>query len=281
MGLWDSLTTSSFQEASTVRKNNGKAIAADKAQALILLDTVNDHFLVQVIKDPTRVINILDLQFVNSDNFIHDYEILSNVFTSDHDTIIINTNIGINDNAAGDNVKYNIYSTNICDFEMLEAHDDDIEAVCDELNGYDWDNIMDDDNPTENADLFINALEKAVNNNLKIKTEKINCSTHGNNFNSKNFIPRKVRAVFKMKASITKKLKKSKCVNRVLSIRKKIIQAELLLETHYNDWKKSKEEKIFHDSTLNKEILYWYPKNRQKSCTKIGPLKIQVIMQKH
>ena len=59
-----------------------------------------------------------------------------------------------------------MYSLNIHDFETLKATDNQIEAVCNELDSYDWDNIMDELHPIKNSDMFINALEKAVNNNL-------------------------------------------------------------------------------------------------------------------
>lgn len=51
---------------------------------------MEDHFLTQVVTDPTRGDNILDLVFTNNTKIFHSYEVLSTVM-SDHNLLVVRT----------------------------------------------------------------------------------------------------------------------------------------------------------------------------------------------
>ena len=146
----------------------------------------------------------------------------------------------------------------------------DLNKVREHLRNIDWINKLEDNNPIQNTDFFIGELENAVKNNIKKNSDKPTSNNNGNHFKSNNFIPRPVRSLYKSKARHTKQLRKAKCLNRVLSIRNKIIKAELELSNLYNNWKQSKEKEIFEDSKINKQILYRYIKSKQSTKTTIS-----------
>ena len=86
-------------------------------------------------------------------------------------------------------------------------------------------------------------------------------------------IPRNVRSLYKTKLRLSNKLRKCKSKSRILAIRKRMINVELDIKNHYSKWNDDKEEQIFRDSKINKNILYRYIKTKQKSKNKIGPFK--------
>ena len=61
----------------------------------MLLDLVNDNFMEQSIRDPPRKENILYLSFANKRELVDDYEVLDNIYTNDHSTVIIDTYVAI------------------------------------------------------------------------------------------------------------------------------------------------------------------------------------------
>ena len=97
MGIWNEESITTLMDNFTKRTENGKNISSDKRQAMRMCELNNSHFLHQLIDQPTRITNTLDLVFSSDENFISDYEKIVNVVLSDHNTIVINTKIKLND----------------------------------------------------------------------------------------------------------------------------------------------------------------------------------------
>ena len=79
-----------------------------------------ESFMTQCINIPTRKSNILDLCFSNDKNLIHDIDTIENIITSDHSSIIMETDIGAlynGDTSQKENV--NIYYTSIPEYDTL------------------------------------------------------------------------------------------------------------------------------------------------------------------
>ena len=72
--------------------NNTYGRRDDNDQANDLIKLSEDYCLTQYIKIPTRGENILDLFLANNDELVQDYSVTKSII-SDHDIIIINTNI--------------------------------------------------------------------------------------------------------------------------------------------------------------------------------------------
>ena len=60
-------------------------------QAQALLDFFGEHFLLQIIEEPIRGTNILDLFAVNDDKLILRYQVMSKSKISDHNVVLITT----------------------------------------------------------------------------------------------------------------------------------------------------------------------------------------------
>ena len=64
----------------------------EQAQARHLLNLTENYFMEQIVQEPTRRNNILDLVFVNNHSLIYDINI-SKTIISDHNMIEITTNL--------------------------------------------------------------------------------------------------------------------------------------------------------------------------------------------
>ncbi|MPC32333.1 hypothetical protein E2C01_025644 [Portunus trituberculatus] len=65
--------------------------STEKSQAKLLLDIINSSFLVQVINEPTRGKNIIDLLFINNSDAIDSISAEKTIY-SDHNLLRIFTN---------------------------------------------------------------------------------------------------------------------------------------------------------------------------------------------
>ena len=83
---WDSEKLEATKEAIQKRTNNGKAVADYKIQARMLIEFVEEHFLIQHISENTRKQSILDLVFSNDENLILRCSQLQHAKLSDHNT---------------------------------------------------------------------------------------------------------------------------------------------------------------------------------------------------
>ena len=71
----------------------GASVTRDeKQQATALIETIEDNFLTQCIREPTRGGNILDLIITNSSSLVHSYEVRSTIM-SDHNLICVKADI--------------------------------------------------------------------------------------------------------------------------------------------------------------------------------------------
>ena len=115
------------------------------------LDCLNDHFLEQLITEPTRhrekqKSNILDLVLTNDDTAVNDIEHRDPLGKSDHEVLVIELSTQ-SDNSKSCKDKYNFFKS---DFASLQEH----------LDSIDWSEIVDMD--TDDAWLFFkNTLHNA------------------------------------------------------------------------------------------------------------------------
>ena len=96
-------------------------------------------------------------------------------------------------------------------------------------------------------------------------------NANGTKFRSSNLIPKEVRDLFKKKARVSKSLKSVKSVNKCVSLRRKILDADIKLKKHYNDRQIKEELDIFERAKSNKNVLFNFIKQKQKSKNLIGP----------
>ena len=160
MGIWDEENVTSLMNLYTEKTENGRNISSDKKQAMRLCEFSNSHFLHQFIDTPTRMNNTLDLIFSNDDNLICDYENIVNMALSDHNTLVINTNIELSETKV--NEHKNIYYSKIPEFNLQDVTEDEWNIINEKLYNINWDLKFEDKDPDEITKILIEIIENVI-----------------------------------------------------------------------------------------------------------------------
>ena len=153
---------------------------------------------------------------------------------SDHTTNFIETDITA-EHSHKDNE--NLATTTIPEYDIKNASDEEWVNLESELYNINWDYYINENLSMDiMAESLINNIESKVKISLRKKSNfKDKMKSDGKAFKSKNLIPREVRTLLKRKSRAYKNLKKAKVVSRCLSIKNKIINAELELKKFYDN----------------------------------------------
>ena len=137
----------------------------DQDQAKLLLDLVEDTFLEQIISEPTRKHNTLDLIFMNNVDLIYSQSILKTII-SDHSFVEVKTNttkemsVGskLNNNVEGGLESLNFFNKN-ANWENVNA----------ELNEVDWDMLENERSTEEFLEKFMIVCDSVCKNYIPKK----------------------------------------------------------------------------------------------------------------
>ncbi len=137
-----------------------------------LLDITNLMFINQLICEPTRKSNILDLVFSSLD--IIKSITIQNTALSDHNLITAETNIPISQNSTK-----SVKNPAKNGFELLNFHKADWSVITTSLDQQSWSSILADSNSVECFDLIHNKLLATCSHAVPIKS---NTKKHKNSF---------------------------------------------------------------------------------------------------
>ena len=84
LGDWNTEVIQSYSDMVINRQSENMIVAEEKIQAQNLIAFSEKWNLYQCVKEPTRESNILDLIFINSEDFISNIKYLINTKFSDH-----------------------------------------------------------------------------------------------------------------------------------------------------------------------------------------------------
>ena len=86
---WSEAALESFSSKVTTQQNNDKTVADKKKQAALLIQFSEKNFMVQYVKDGTRLDNVLDLFFTNDPLLVLRVRQMINTKLSDHNTLMV------------------------------------------------------------------------------------------------------------------------------------------------------------------------------------------------
>ena len=216
----------------------------------------DDLFLTQIILAPTRNDNILDLCFVNNEDWIMNTDIREDKSLSDHNLIIIDTSLEFNNAISG--VPFQQDSLDGLNFYNERT---DWSAINEELCAINWQNVL---------------LGKTVDQMYSIIMEKLLeiCRKHVPrriNRNRKSLIPRDRKALFRRKRRILGRRLRNDSDRE----RQKLDLEELGREMKLSHEKelKNEEEKAVAAIKRNPKYFYKYVKSKTHTRSPVGPLK--------
>ncbi|KAK4325511.1 hypothetical protein Pmani_003961 [Petrolisthes manimaculis] len=229
----------------------------DKQQACDLIRVVENYFLFQLVTDPTRERNILDLIFSNNPNLLHSYEI-SDTIMSDHKLIKVKASISTtttpishvqNSTAEGTLSDLNFYSTEI-EWEQLRT----------KLGEIDWINTM----QGKDIDNILSLLTKICYETCKKHIPKKRTNT------SK--IPRDRKIIMIKRHKLQTKLKNTTYPPVRVQITEKLRELEEQMQKSHKEQQRKEEMQAVSNIQQNSKFFFAYARKKLKSGATVGPL---------
>ena len=118
--------------------------------ANLLCDLVRDNYLHQMVVDPTRNQNLLDLVFTNQPDIVEGVQVIDNLPLTDHDAVQFTLNVVIPSQSRCKRLLYNYKKA-------------DLSLLCDTLHHVPWNIIEGTDDIEESWQLFKDLFMSAIN----------------------------------------------------------------------------------------------------------------------
>ena len=232
----------------------------DQIQAEKLLELTDSLFLEQLVVNPTRGNNILDLIFTNDENFISDISITKSGI-SDHNLITAtlseefkqskNTANVIEEESCSKLERYAFWSKK-CNWEL----------VTEKLSHTNWGSQITDvsDINRDLQFLYDQCFESCIGNIPEKKKQ------------TKKYIPDDRRILMRKRRLHMKKLPSITSKRKVTETNKKIVDIEKQLLKSHTDERIRKENDAVSAILSNSKAFYGYAKQTNKTKSSIGPL---------
>ena len=270
---WNEDKIESTKQAINNQMKVGRGIAEDKLQAKMLIELVEEHFLIQEVNEGTRKERILDLVFSNDMNLVLKISQISHSKLSDHNTSIATLSYNLKQHELQE--KVNFTSTVIPEYDTEGADEEDWLRANALLNDVDWKLEFGEDSESQMAQKLLKKIESSIVKTMKKKRadqgEEDNVTTVERSFRSKNKIPREVRKHMKRKHEASKGLKIVKSVKKCLRLREKLENAEEELKKLAETKDKKIEDATYAKIKRNPKAFFSYAKKKQKTFEGIGP----------
>merc|ERR1711954_456102 len=243
-----------------VYKSNTNATTDEKKQFEKLLDLCDTKCMLQIIKEPTREKNTLELVFTNETSLITSIGV-SKSKLSDHDSIEIGTNYTINKQTEVRRIDEN----KDCDLKNLNFYAKTVnwKAINDDINLIQWENVYKEKDTLEiSKDLEEKILNICMENFPKRTQMRKNSRT-----------PRERRKIIN-RIRMLRRDKDKKSKKKRAKIDKQIVESEAELLKIRRKEKLENEEKVIDCMKETPKMLFSYVKKQRNRINEIGPFKL-------
>ena len=239
--------------------NNAKE--DEKKQFYKLMDIMDSFHLVQMIQEPTRKENTLDLVFTNNPSLFSQVEV-TGTHLSDHDIIEITTGIPYNNNLINNSGEA---QENENDLRTLNFHHENVswERINKIIERIPWRKLFEGKNNKECTEIFIYFIRRIC---LKIIPKKLP--------KNKNKIPRIRKNMLNRIKMLKRKKNTTRDKNKLKSIENSIIETEKRLAVHRKQEKNTTELRVIEKMKENPKVFYDHIKKQKDIDKKIGPFQI-------
>ena len=232
----------------------------DGREANYLLDFTDKLLLTQLVKVPTRKTNILDLVFTNDDSLIHNIDQIINSSLSDHNTLVIATDLVTKREVVNDSSR-DFYSTNIQKYNLIDADEEDWRRFELIMDGRDWESVSKHRVSGRISKLNRN-IEQSVYEIFPLKEEK----------RKGNKIPRFARILMQNKRKLSDKMMRTKSATKLIELQFKLRTVEKRLADSLKMKTQVVEEKVVGQLKKNPGMFYSYAKSFSQEKAAIGLL---------
>merc|ERR1712002_1162261 len=240
------------------RKKYTGATRDEQNQFKRLNEQMDEFGLVQIIEEPTRGENTLDLIYTNETSMIIQVENIKSTL-SDHDRIEVTTNIKTK------NEEEIIENKNENDKGMkkLNYNSDNVEwdKIRNELKEIQWNEIFKDKDTETCLNILLEIIIKLCKKYIPEKKSR-----------NKNTIPKRRRIFQKMK--LLRRSKRNANNKRKKVIDNKILEVEKEILNHKKEERDIKEKRVIENMNKKPKIFHDFIKNKENRDNKLGPLKV-------
>lgn len=235
---------------------------ADKSQAELLLDRTNSAFLIQVITDPTRGNNILDLLFTNNSDAVNSIAAEKTIF-SDHRLLRIHTNYKISTlppevTRPIEKTPFsslNFFSSEV-NWDLINAH----------LRDTDWEAVLQDGDPEIMVDSLLTTILRACEGNVPMKRRQ---------GSRRSDIPRERKILMRRRATLNQRMLKTSNDCQKSSLQAKISAVEKEIRESHEKQRDWEENQAVKNIKVNPKFFFKYCKKFSKTHARVGPLKAE------
>ena len=249
-----------------IRWSNGVATSSpagtgQNPSPYTLINFADSHFLTQIIEQPTRGRNILDLLFTNNDDIFSTIEVAKTPFLSDHNLILAATTLS--------KPREYVHTTNPSrnSFKSLNFFHRNInwEAINLEIEAIDWEARFANSDVHEIFETFWTELLKIA---CKYVPKKKAFTKN------KQFIPEDRRKLMKKQKVLRRKIEASRNPSQITRHMESIESIERSLKTsHDNEHKRGEDRAIECMKGEDKNYFFTYANSKKKIKTQIGPFE--------
>ena len=242
-------------------KYRSGATREGRKQLESLNNIMDKHNLVQIIDEPTRKENTLDLVITNEIQMIAQVDVTRSAL-SDHDLIELTTNIITKKRQT----KRNTNSMGVeHDFWQLNFNDENInwEMINKEIKCILWKGVLNNLDTEESIGIFMEILVKICRKYIPIKKPKSNSK-----------IPKERKRLFDKIKKLKRSKNKIRSKSKIQAISTKIKETESEIVKHKRKENITKEQNVIKNMKENPKQFYQYIKTQENRDNIIGPFKI-------
>ena len=225
-------------------------------QAEALMEFMSAHCLQQMISEPTRMNNILDLFLTNNPEIVTNVKI-SNTVISDHRLITVDTCIEKSESHRRKREKLKGFASLNFNHKRI-----DWAKLNQELQMINWEEQLQSKLEDDTLSIIYEKLLSACQKHIPKKGELVR----------KSIIPRDRRILMRNRANVNRQLRKGNSNRRETLIRKLENIEYKLLESHKRQ-EKAKELRAVNTIKENSKYFFAYAKDKAQIRTQIGPLE--------
>ena len=231
-----------------------------KKQFELLYEICSNYFMLQIIEEPTRKENTLDLMFTNEVNLVTMVEVTKSSY-SDHDIIEVSTNYSLTEKK-----KCNIEQSDDTGFRSLNFRAKavkwkNITALIEE--DIEWDKEFESKDAIESGKYMLEKLTKYAEENAP----KRNTQSNGSKIpRERKKLHNRIKMLKRKKHNAYSKERKRRCEKMILETEQKIIESK-------RNERLEKEKQCIESMKENPKVFYSFINKQRNRRVEIGPFK--------
>ena len=240
-------------------KPHTNATADEKQQFERLYEMCGNHFMLQMIEEPTRKENTLDLMFTNEVNLVTMVEVTKSSY-SDHDIIEMSTNYSLTEKE-----EYNTEQSVDNEFRTLNFRTKTVKwkRIIEMMEDIDWDQEFESRDSIAGGKNMLDKFTKCAKENAPKRNTQSN----------KSKIPRerkklhnRLKMLKRAKHNAYSRKRKRRCEKQILETEQKIIESK-------RNERLEKEKQCIESMKENPKVFYAFINKQRNRRIEVGPFK--------